>query len=122
MLTQPPKGSATSHIPLDYLIPQDKRITIACGPFLTLRPMFFSYASASLPPPPSRTSARSGFPRSTTTAPAFLALLLEHRQIYETILACERSWPSRRCNLCGKKTESGWRKSSVLSSTWSAVR
>lgn len=70
-----------SHIPSDSSIPPGKRITIAYGPWVTRKPMFSWFASASTLPRPSRTSRRSGSRRSDTIARGFLAWLLVSLQI-----------------------------------------
>jgi hypothetical protein len=61
-----------SRIPWACLIPLDKKITTACGRCHTRKPTSSSCASALRHPPHSKTSARNGFPRCTTTALASL--------------------------------------------------
>lgn len=74
-------GSAMSRTHWDCSILPVKKTTTDCGPYHTHRPMSSSSASASPPPHRSKTSARNGSPRSTTTALAYLASLSEHRLI-----------------------------------------
>lgn len=74
-------GSAMSRTHWDSSIRPVKKITTDCGPYHTHRPTSSSFASASPPRHRSRTSARNGSPRSTTTALASPASLSEHRSI-----------------------------------------
>jgi hypothetical protein len=113
-------GLVMNHTHSAYSILQDKKTTTACALSHTPRLMSSSSASPSLHLPVSRTSEKSGSPRSTITAPAYRASLLALRQICATILRCARSLASRRCSLCGKKMASAWPRTLVLSSTWSA--
>lgn len=63
-------GSATSRTRWDCSIPPGKKTTTACGRSHTHRPTSSWCASASRRRPRSKTSARNGSPRCTTTAPA----------------------------------------------------
>lgn len=106
---------------LVYLIPPDRKITIVFDPSRIPKPMCSLSASVSLPPPPSRTSGRSGSPRSTTIALVSPALSSALRQICERTLASEKNYPSKKCSLCARKMASVWPRNSVRSNTWSAV-
>lgn len=68
-----PVGSVTSHTLLDCSIPPVKRITTDCDLFHIPRLMSSSFAFPSPRLLHSKTCARSGSPRSATTAPAFPA-------------------------------------------------
>ncbi|KAG5654995.1 hypothetical protein KAF25_002898 [Fusarium avenaceum] len=68
-----PVGSVTSHTLLDCSIPPVKRITTDCDLFHIPRLMSSSSAFPSPRLLHSKTCARSGSPRSATTAPAFPA-------------------------------------------------
>lgn len=70
-----------SPIPWDCSIPLDRRIMTVCVLSHTPKPTFSSSASASPPLHHSKTFARSGSLRFTTTALAFPASLLELRSI-----------------------------------------
>lgn len=73
-LTQNPySGSVTNLILSGSSILLDRRTTIACALFHTLKQTFSSFVSRSHPLRRSRTCERNGFPRYTITAPAYLA-------------------------------------------------
>lgn len=72
-LYPPSSGSVTSHTRWDSSIQPVKRITIVSDLCPTPRPTSSSCALASLRRPLSKTYARNGFPKSTTTALASLA-------------------------------------------------
>jgi hypothetical protein len=112
-------GSATSPTHSACSTPQDKKITIVSALSHTRRPTSSWSASPSPHPPVSRTSGRSGSPRSTTTAPACRASSLARRQICVTTHRCARSLASRKCSLCGKRMASAWPRTLAPSSTWS---
>lgn len=78
------------------LIPLVKKITTDCDLFHTPRPTFSSFVLASHRPPRSKTSARSGSPRFTTTAPAFPASSSAPKWICGTTPVSERNSRNKR--------------------------
>jgi hypothetical protein len=115
-------GSATNPTPSACSTQPDKKTTTAFAPSHTPRPTSSSSASASHPPHRSRTSARSGFRRSTTIVPASHALSSAHRPISATTRRSGISWLSSACSRSAKKMGSVWRRSWGRSNTWNARR
>lgn len=116
-----PTGSATNHIHSDCSILPVKKITIASVLSRTLKPMSSSYASLSPHQPPSKTFARSGSQKSTTTAQVYRASSLVLRPIFAMIQALERSSESRRCHQSEKKMAREWQRTWVPLNMSSAV-
>lgn len=117
----PNSGSAMSLTPWDCSIPPVKRITTACARSLTHRLTCSWSASPSPHLPHSRTSAKSGSPKSTTTAPVFPAWSSVPRPICATMPESGISSPVRRCPPSARKTVTGWLRNSALLNTLSVL-
>ncbi len=70
-----------SRTPSDCSTPLVKKTTTASDLSPTLKPTSSSSAFPSPHPPPSKTSGKSGFQKSTTTVLEFRALSSAHRRI-----------------------------------------
>ena len=113
-------GLATSPTRSAYLILPARKITTVSVPCHTPKPTYSSSASASPHPHPSRTSARNGSPKFTTTALVCPASSLAPKSISVTTRRSARSWRSSACHPFARRTVSAWRKIWVRSSTSSA--